>query len=333
MSTPLPGRPQAPQSSVEATYDLLVSYLHASSPSVLELDIVPSSLVPPDKILYAHPSLAIPKPLLTKLFLHAHKVFFSDEVQPSILKNETYIVKLAATSNLLIFDPNYTTAANFRKRYILNLSTGTGNAKSPQDASASEDRTSQLSEVIHQDLTFLTTLLTSPLHKHAKASTLWAHRLWIFRHYRDSINEPWFRNDSMAETQKLWYSELDIVLKAASRHPRNYYAWEYARQLSHLVNKGLKDWTFLFETSHKVHAWCLVHPRDISGWSFLIFWLKEMHKTWSRRYCDGSPIAVEEIIETVMKETKEWVRKFKWEGESVEWFLRAVEILVVSPVR
>ena len=57
------------------------------------------------------------------------------------------------------------------------------------------------------------------------------------------------------------------------------------------------------------------------------------NETYSGRDYVGKPIAVEEVIETVMKGTKEWVRKYKWRGESVEWFLQAIEILVVSPVR
>lgn len=88
-----------------------------------------------------------------------------------------------------------------------------------------------------------------------------------------------------------------------------------------------------------VQKWCFAHPRDISGWAFLAFLLRQ------RRY-DGAPTisatiamnnglskgagrvekvtAKENATQRAVAETKEFVRKFKWKGASVEWFLKAM---------
>lgn len=146
-----------------------------------------------------------------------------------------------------------------------------------------------------------------------------------------------------AETYIVWTSETEIVMKAAERHPRNYYAWSYARQLFHLLqhisgtdrsnrNSVLiaeQYQTIFLETARKVHEWCLMHPRDISGWAFLVFWLREMRdgRGWGDESRRGE---MEGEVERVMWETRAWVRKYEWRGESVEWFLTAATELEIA---
>lgn len=56
-----------------------------------------------------------------------------------------------------------------------------------------------------------------------------------------------------------------------------------------------------------------MHPRDVSGWGFLVFLMA------SEETVDGDSDGGR-----IVRETTEWVRKYEWEGESVEWFLKAV---------
>lgn len=73
-------------------------------------------------------------------------------------------------------------------------------------------------------------------------------------------------------------------------------------------------------TMGEVHKWCLMHPRDISGWAFLVFWMREAKGYSAWRESGGED---EDEVRRVVRETEVWVRRYDWEGESVEWFLKA----------
>lgn len=114
-----------------------------------------------------------------------------------------------------------------------------------------------------------------------------------------------------------WERELEVVMKAGERHPRNYYAWGYARDLlRELAGEGLARGVV-----GRVHRWCLQHPRDVSGWAFLEFLLREVDGEGDGRTGGG------EEATRVIWETKEFVRKYEWRGESIEWFLKSVQRL------
>lgn len=72
-----------------------------------------------------------------------------------------------------------------------------------------------------------------------------------------------------------------------------------------------------------------MHPRDISGWAFLVFWLREMRdgRGWGDESSRGE---MEGEVKRVMWETRAWVRKYEWRGESVEWFLTAATELELA---
>jgi len=360
MSSSSPPPPSPPP--LQTTYPHLLNLLHPSPPSILEIDILPSTY--PPLIQYEHPALALPKSLLIKLFLHARAIFFdkhgNDEESslPGVGDDneEIYTARLKATRILLLLEPNHLTASNFLKRHLQLLSLPPPkNNKTPQRS----DNGATLRAQLHSSLTFLTTLLTSPLPKHAKASTLWSHRLYLIKTYHHHLlPQPPPSTDTTsptatvreeearpqrAETYNIWTSELSTVLKAAERHPRNYYAWSYARQLFHLLqhisgtdrsnrNSVLiaeQYRTIFLETARKVHEWCSMHPRDISGWAFLVFWLREMRdgRGWGDESRRGE---MEGEVERVMWETRAWVRKYEWRGESVEWFLTAATELELA---
>lgn len=117
--------------------------------------------------------------------------------------------------------------------------------------------------------------------------------------------------------ERYWDEELEVVMKAGERHPRNYYAWAYARDL-------LREWAgegLARGVVGRVHRWCLQHPRDVSGWAFLEFLLREVGGEGEGRMGGG------EEVRRVVWETKEFVRKYEWRGESIEWFLKSVQRL------
>ena len=266
-----------------------------------------------------------------KIFLHARDRYLChpSKQSPHFQSNnddEIHEERLKATSVILLFDPNHITAANFRKRHLL------------RNGGDTEAKLRSL----HIELSFLTSLLTSPLTKHTKSSTLWSYRIWIYRTHLDLLlraSSPVDKPETLEYVRKprttIWKEELSIVLKAGERHPRNYYAWEYARHIFRIFGtfeEGSRDVVsqrnnqiILVETLKTVHQWCLMHPRDISGWSFLVFLLVELRDEVCRGR--GAESGMEGEGRRVVWETREWVRKYEWRGESVGWFLTAAKEL------
>ena len=192
---------------------------------------------------------------------------------------------------------------------------------------------------------FLESLVTSPLSKHAKSSTLWAQRLWVVRNFfsRLAMRERAADNggdddddgavqvmDKRHGVRGFWDRELVIVMKAGERHPRNYYAWQYARQLFSYVRSEYPTFgpwygDLLHDGVGLVRRWCLMHPRDISGWAFLVFLLEQLR---NEGYDEGVKRKVlEDGVGVSGSETKEFASKYEWKGESIEWFLKAMRKL------
>jgi hypothetical protein len=217
------------------------------------------------------------------------------------------------TEIILLFDCEHLTACNWRKRRLHALiqpsnvfsdeSTRTCSSNDPDD----DNRPLMLLE---RERSLMTTYLCSPLHRHTKSPTLWQHRLWVMtqivksrsRHpRRDSASDQQPQQQKMdaaviipvEDVQSLLLAELAVVLRAGEQHPKNYYAFSYMRQLhsaasrlfafgdaAALVRQGNTDSGELCLSSQLAQCmvdptltWCLAHPRDISGWTFLFFLL------------------------------------------------------------
>ncbi|KAI4241486.1 MAG: hypothetical protein LQ352_007438, partial [Teloschistes flavicans] len=210
------------------------------------------------------------------------------------------------------------------------------------------------------------------------SSTLWSHRLWILRtfpaHYVTHMHDRGAeggRGGGRRRGGRWWgwgvvAAEMDIVMQAGERHARNYYAWNYARDVVRWARaaaeagrghaeepagegmRGMVGWESDMEEEEeaeeeewkdrvaKVHRWCLAHPRDISGWSFLLFLLD--HTPSSRTSQGGRTANGEEaevaavggkrkqeitIRDDIFARTQGFVRKYAWRGESIEWFLKS----------
>lgn len=365
-SSPSSMPPFLPTSSSDV-YSDLITLLSPSPPQILELDILPSSY--PPKIHSSPPSVAIPKPLLASLFLTARHVFFSYLTSQRVIHDSdkgqgqghasesgssgsdpiSYAAAFESTLILLLWDPNHLTAANFRKKHLLSLRNGSGSHKLHTDPSFS----SSFAKCLTIELAFLTTLLTSPLPKHTKSPTLWSHRLFLLRTFGGELLPlvPIPSNDRSACAQHLptalWEQELAIILKAAERHPRNYYSWNYARQLLYVLSIASSAETGESEGESGaavrkclagrsvivVQKWCLGHPRDISGWAFLEHTLRTLIVQEEAGTCGPTKAKAKEekqdakaaeLVNQVMQETRHFKMRFSWKGASVEWFLTAV---------
>lgn len=223
------------------------------------------------------------------------------------LSGISYLLRLCedmrdATRIILLHDPEFLTAANARKQYLLNM-------LSMKQAYGPMHRM-MLCHAVRSELWFLTSILTSPLHRQSKSPTLWWQRAWIYQTFCDEL-------PALFEGKDWIVSELEVVLKAAEMHQHNYYAFQYARRVLPQALKFLvadEKETTVTRTSQihqavtdRLLLWCKAHPGDTSGWSFLEFWLRShpQHST---------------IIPGVLK----YATNMSWQGEALWSFLRNI---------
>jgi len=198
---------------------------------------------------------------------------------------------------ILLFDPEFLSAANFRKRRLLAM---LPNHKEFMIAAELE-------------LYFLEALLTSPLHRHTKSPTLWYHRYWLLETTGSQLAAQ--GNDFWTKTSG--NDEISSVFAAAEKHPNNYYAWQHGRRMVALYSKTVnadEEQTLLTAPNGMamdVLEWCMHHPSDTSGWSFLYFLF----------FCTKQEnYKMREMIWEILK----FAIHTKWEKEGIWYFLRAV---------
>ncbi|KAK2774869.1 hypothetical protein FQN52_004201 [Onygenales sp. PD_12] len=277
---------------------------------ILDFQILPPGF---GHFLRHDPAIGISKTALVQAFVVARRQFFSLSSQhpypttphpspdeptldtraaaASIYDNPQ---TLRATEVILLLDSEHLTACNWRKRRICALK---------------QQQQQHYLDALHADLSFTTSLLRSPLHRHSKSPTLWHHRKWIISQllavdispaeaFRGShhLAEPSGDVEGKAEhddpIQRIVAYEVSVVLEAGAHHPNNYYAFSYLREVMGLFAKPVSTATTTAMTQGAadsgnvllarlargvigtVHAWCFSHGRDISGWSFLLFLLE-----------------------------------------------------------
>ena len=144
------------------------------------------------------------------------------------------------------------------------------------------------------------------------------------------------KGGQVTDITNLWKRELRIVMNAGERHPRNYYGWNYARdvyrflvvELGRLGFKGQGQEPLLErETVEGVKKWCFMHPRDVSGWAFLVWVLERVCFGYNNDGGSSGGGEGNELMRKVVWETKQFAREYEWQGESVEWFLRTLRDL------
>ncbi|KAI0552746.1 hypothetical protein F4679DRAFT_49596 [Xylaria curta] len=126
---------------------------------LLEIEFLGQShpLEPGVNFLRDENAIAIPKLRLVQAFFVARQILqrYLEHANGIITEDVT-----AATSILLLMDPEHLTAANIRKRALSvpsNLTQAT----------------------LKKEKWFVDTLLTARLHRHTKSPTLWSHRRWL----------------------------------------------------------------------------------------------------------------------------------------------------------
>ena len=308
-----------------ALYETLLAYVSPSPPRVQDIDILPSSLVSPIQYCDADAALGIPKHVLIQCFLVARGRFFpptdiklldqgshDGNAVASVVKSpETWEgeeERWKATFIILLFDPNHTTAVNFRKRYL------TSNLRRHPEARALHGVSKSTPDLVDGELCLLESLVTSSMRKHNKSPTLFSHRLWLLRTFA-----PY---DDAEALRKLWRRELGIVMKAGGKHVGDYYAWNYARDvlvmtMDRFDTTGDCRWVLdlLDESVERVKHWCFKHPRDVSGWSFLAWLIGKGVELGGDHWV--------EVSLACLKDVKTWQTRLSWTGEAYESFSRS----------
>lgn len=223
-----------------AAYQAIANVLTSTYDGLLELEILGKSHFFEDGqyVLQDGCAAGISKLGLVQAFMVARQ-YLKDHLDG--VKSRPDDEVFATTAVILLFDPEFLTAANTRKRLIQAQLSSCGDARSRLD----------------KEMRFVDSLLTSRLHRHTKSPTLWSHRRWLMSTFASSD----LPTDVLGDIK-------DIVFVAGERHPRNYYAWCHARFLM-----GLDKNVNLPEVLAAVRAWCFQHHTDTSGWSFLYFLL------------------------------------------------------------
>ncbi|OTB04139.1 hypothetical protein M426DRAFT_59160 [Hypoxylon sp. CI-4A] len=214
-------------------------------------------------------AVAIPKLRLTQAFFVARQILQKHQKSDTTRHGDV----LAATSVLLLMDPEHLTAANTRKRILIS----TLRANIPE-------------VVLKREKQFVDSLLTSRLHRHTKSPTLWSHRRWILQLFA-----------AHSVSIDLQGGIRNIVMVAGARHPRNYPAWDHAR---FLLNREPK---FAESAIVDVKEFCLKNHTDISGWSFLAYTVSKVDDEENRLKILSSILAEVLAITSSLRWTNESV--------------------------
>lgn len=283
----------------EHAYNALNDCFTKHQDDVLEIEILPSLIEYNSgkdhssieaAILQDGLCIGIPKQMLILAYLQARDIFFKHRLRGEASSQAAY----EATRVMLLYDPEHITAANSRKRRLLHL-----------QKSAENDA---FLRAVTTEKAFLDSILTSPLHRQSKSPTFWFHRAWLLNLVAPERNPAQGLEDHVL-------AELNAVCKSGERHPKNYYAWQYARRLfvkarqSH-TSSGVSQEKLILTCAALVKAWCLKHPSDISGWSFLIYVVPSIPSVPQRA----------EIVQQVL----EYAISLRWPGQSLWNFIRTV---------
>lgn len=333
---------------------------NASGEGLLEIEFLGKAHVLPAGTTFLRDgvSVAIPKRNLVQAFVVARQVLFRQTPSSSSSSSSTHgflggaellaaaeaEAQLdAATAVLLLMDPEHLTAANARKRALLRCSSSAAAAAPPVPGgggSAEQQReaapaSSTLAGRVARERRLVDSLLTSPLHRHAKSPILWAHRRWLLRQQEAWRRQRRRKGDGRTEEEAAQGDDgaedvgahlQNVVMVAAERHPRNYYAWNHARWLvdqylsgddPRLLGGGSGEHS-LTQLAVAVKDWCLRHHTDTSGWSFLYFLIMKSEKN------GGNHLLASEIFLEILGLAK----SLAWVNESVWVFLR---VLAASP--
>lgn len=243
-------------------------------------------LAPDVSFLIDENAVGIPKIRLFQAFSVAYTRFKELDTRAAPQKNGQILSKLLRpTTVLLLVDPEHLTAANARKRAIL------------QDAHSD----GYIRECLGREKWFVDSLLTSRLHRHTKSPVLWSHRRWLLSQFQTHGLQV----DVPLEIRT-------VILVSGERHPKNYYAWHHARWLVDTLDGNHVGTETLRTMVADVRDWCLKHHDDISGWAFLHYLLRR----------GGAEMGGERS--GVFRSILQMAESFRWRNESVWWSIHAM---------
>jgi protein prenyltransferase alpha subunit repeat containing protein 1 len=276
----------------ETVYNDIVKALSNESDSLLDIEFLGKSHPLPEgyNILVDGNSIALPKVKLVQAFVVARKVFSNyvrDCPEGKSLEFRN------ATAVMLLMDPEHLTAANARKRLIQE---------------SQKDPKADIKQILKREMELVDSYLTSRLHRHTKSPTLWGHRRWVLDVCKSNQMEYNIHHDLNS-----------VILVAAERHPRNYYAWSHLRWLVQSFASGTNIRVTDSELNKLVSAvkkWCLRHPADTSGFSFLLFCL-------SMPGSSGG-VSKTQLRSSICSEVLRLAVSFQWTHESIWVFLRTL---------
>lgn len=310
-------------------------------------------------------AVIITKTTLVRAYLEARKIFFSEDAflddddeqkegtkapddRPVVTEKDLHDEKrLLATEVMLLFDPENLTACNFRKRMILKkraqyLRRNTG---FPGEKELILSKEPAYMDLLQRERAFSTMYLRAPLHRHAKSSTLWYHRIWLLRLFTQTYrwhlgmqalvhwgshkashehSSPLCDLDtSLNYVSDFCHSETSVVLAAGARHPKNYYAFDALRVFFEDMHAVLhQEYPYLeaqtrvriksliaSDVSLRVFEWCAQHPSDTSGWSYLFHSLSQLVDDEQQRRNE------------ILDRARNFAVRISWEGKSFLQFI------------
>ncbi|KAJ9247501.1 hypothetical protein DTO207G8_8077 [Paecilomyces variotii] len=318
-------------SSPEQFYEQLQQIFSNRNNQILEFEIIPPAF---GSLLQDGNSIGIGKKPLAQAFIIARQKFFrggslagdagtevgSAEAESGVrngaLGDRFSDDRAVATEVMLLFDCEYLTACNWRKRRLTALIESESSMGVPQ-----EERDRHLIELLQTERTLMTTYLCSRLHRHTKSPTLWHHRFWVLNQLINIQYGNCTGNATIPEAMRcLLEDELNVVLRAAELHPRNYYAFSYMRQLHATLSRHLDKVGSLVGDDptggssalarwmiDRCQRWCLAEPQDISGWTFLLYLL--------------DAASSEDAQRNTVSRVLQFALHVGWEGESLWTFI------------
>lgn len=306
----------------------------------LEIEILPASLVPQGQEMVVQQDghcLAIPKKMLIMAYMYARQQFLDLRACDSPGTNTSQ--ELSRFSYMmLLYDSEIIVATNFRRERL-------------DEKQWPGQKNLRMAE-IENELRLLDSLLTSPLHRHTKSPNLWSYRIWLLALYNTTVCSDtghvfileyrWPQQPSLTSKSgsniDVWTrflrAELQMIHEAGERHPRNYYAFVYARRLVEFLlpeirkhhtqndvvphgdekNMHVENQTAIRVLDQAViahHDWCLLHPSDCSGWSFLEFLLRKV-----------TAFSGHDTSLGVITQTLERIVSLAWSGSSIWNFIK-----------
>ncbi|XHG00551.1 hypothetical protein AWENTII_003990 [Aspergillus wentii] len=306
-------------STSDDVFQTLSEIFSTRNSQVLEIEILSPGFGP---LLQDGRSIGITKKALVQAFAVARSIFFdligdSLDTSPHDEKSRSRVDDLLVSSEiLLLFDCEHLTACNWRKKRLAAL------IQDQDSSNGNSPGYENLIQILESELTLMTTYLCSPLHRHTKSPTLWQHRSWVLTQtIRAQDRSPMPNSTSQKEeqsiqgrspNQELFTTELTVVLRAGELHPKNYYAFSYIRQLHRALSEIGKETGDTFEllaqsAIHPTVSWCLAHPRDISGWMFVVYLMEA--------------VPDREIHNDIINKVIRFALDVGWEGESLWTFI------------